>query len=290
VSITSVYGGRAAITFHEARHYYTVKVPGVVDKLWQPSVTGIIGMMDKSGALVPWAVDTMAQRIKQLTPAGSTDKEVFLGIVDAAQETWRQAKNDAADIGSLAHRVLEQELLYRAGQAEKPNLPIKHDSLLAPNLTEEMVEKANNSIQAGIEFFNTHHMELVFTERVLWSPTFGYLGTTDGIAHIDGKLSVFDFKTSKRLYPTVWLQLAAYQKAYEEEFPEQQVVQRVGINIGRDGILETDTRDNVTLSDDFTTFRALLKTWRWNMENQGKYSKPAPQILGALPQALAAAK
>jgi hypothetical protein len=288
--ITSVYGGKASITFHEARHYYTVKVPGLVDKLYQPSVTGIIGMMDKSGALVPWAVGQMATRIKELTPAGSTDKEVFLGVVDAAQETWRQTKNEAADIGSLVHRVLEQELLSRSDLAEKPALPVEPDALLAPHLSAEMVEKANLSISAGLQFLDDHKIDVVQAEGVRWSPTYGFLGTGDLVAKVDGKMSMLDWKSGKRLYPTVWLQLAAYQKAWEEEYPEQKIVQRVGVNVGRDGNLETETRNNSTLEDDFKCFLALLKVWRWNMENQGKWSKPAPQILGALPQALAAAK
>jgi hypothetical protein len=290
VSITSVYGGRAAITFHEARHYYTVKVPGIVDKLYQPSVTGIIGMMDKSGALVPWAVGQMATRIKELTPAGSTDKEVFLGVVDAAQETWRQTKNEAADIGSLVHRVLEQELLSRSDLAEKPALPVEPDALLAPHLSAEMVEKANLSISAGLQFLDEHKIVVVQAEAVRWSPRYGYLGTGDLIAEVDDKLSVLDWKSGKRLYPTVWLQLAAYQVAYEEEFPDQQIVQRVGVNVGRDGVLETETRTNDTLKDDFKTFLALLQVWRWNMENQGKWSKPAPQVLGAFDKLLCAAK
>jgi hypothetical protein len=99
-----------------------------------------------------------------------------------------------------------------------------------------------------------------------------------------------DWKSGKRLYPTVWLQLAAYQVAYEEEFPDQQIVQRVGVNVGRDGVLETETRTNDTLKEDFKTFLALLQVWRWNMENQGKWSKPAPQILGAFDKLLCAAK
>jgi hypothetical protein len=289
VLITSVYGGRAKIYFDDAYHTYTVKVPGVFDEK-QPSVTTIIGTLDKSNALVPWAVGQMAERIKTLTPKGESDREVFLGLVDAAKSTWRSVKQDAADIGSLAHRALEQELLYRKGLAEKPVFPIEADPLLAPNLTPEMVEKANNSVRAGIQFFDTHKIELIFAERPLWSATYGYIGTTDGIAHIDGKLSVFDFKTGLRLYSTVWLQLAAYVKAYEEEFPGQEIVQRVGINIGRDGTLETETRNNDTLEGDFKAFLALLDAWRWNAANQGKWSRPVPPTLGPLDKAFAVAK
>jgi hypothetical protein len=284
---TSVYGGRASITFHEGKHYYSVKIPAAgISNLSQPSVTGIIGKLDKSNALLPWAVGEMANRVKELTPEGSTDKEVFLAIVDAAQDTWRGAKNKAADIGTLAHRALEQELLYRAGRGPKPKLPLIANEMIAPHLTEAMIEMANNAVRAGLRYFDEHKLDLVFTERVLWSPTFGYLGTTDGVAKIDGKLSVFDFKTSKRLYPTVWVQLAAYAKAYEEEFPEQKIEQRVGINIGRDGVLEVETKDNSSLTEDFKTFRALRQVWSWDISNQGKWSKEPPQIVGPLDKLL----
>jgi hypothetical protein len=290
MEITPVYDGKANIHFDQVKHCYYAKVPAAKWDEQQPSVTTILGTLDKSGALVPWAVGQMATRIKELTPEGSTDKDVFLAIVDSAKETWRKAKNDAADIGSLAHRVLEQELLYRAGKAAKPELPIQANTLLAPNLTPQMVELANNSISAGLRFFDEHRIELIFAERPLWSPTYGFIGTTDFIAKVDGKLTVGDFKSGLRLYPTVWLQLAAYVKCYEEEFPGQKVEQRLGVNIGRDGSLETETRNNDTLDSDFKAFLALLAAWRWNRCNQGKWSKPAPPVLGPMDKVLCAAK
>lgn len=283
-NITSVYGGRATITFHEAKHFYTVRVPGVVDRLYQPSVTSIISCLDKSGALVPWAVRCMTDRVKELVASApeALGKEELFGILDAAQETWRQVKDQSADIGSLVHRVLEQELLARAGLAAAPTLPVVASPLLAPNLSEEMVGQANRSIGAGIAFFDQHHIEVVQAEAPRWSPTYGFIGTGDLIARVDGELTVLDWKTGKRLYPTVFLQLAAYQVAFEEEFPRDKVTQRTAVNIGRDGSLNWETRKNDTLEADFAAFKGLLAAWRWNQENQGKYSKPAPQTLGPL--------
>jgi hypothetical protein len=81
------------------------------------------------------------------------------------------------------------------------------------------------------------------------------------------------------LYPTVFLQLAAYQQAYQEEFPDQEIEQRVAVNVGRDGELTVETRDNTTFDRDLKTFLALLDTWRWDLENQGAWSKPAPPML-----------
>lgn len=287
-TITKVYNGQASITFDEHRHTYSVTVPGLVRNLWQPSVTGIIGKLDKSGALVNWATKQMTARIRMLVAGQETiDNETLMGVLEAAEGSWRKVKDDAASIGSLAHRVLEQEILYRAGSAEKPSLPIKADALLAPGLTEEMVQKANNAVNAGLEFFDTRHIKVVCAEAVRWSPSHAYLGTADLFAFVDGDLSVIDFKTGLRLYPTVWLQLAAYLKAYEEEFTEQKVLRRIGVNIGRDGVLDVQERDNSTLEADFNAFLSLNQIFRWDCAHDWK-PRPAPKVLGSLHTALAA--
>jgi len=283
-TITQVYGGRATITFHELKHYYTVTVPGVCENLYQPSVTSAIGKLDKSAGLVPWAVECMTNRAKELINLGPTnpDRDSLHTILDAARETWRRVKQESADIGSFVHGWLEQELKGRSGVGVRPSFPVNS----APGLTPEMIEKANLSIAAGRRFFDEHNIEIVQAEAPRWSPTFGYVGTGDLIARVDGDLAALDYKTGKRLYPTVFLQLAAYQKAYEEEFTDQQIVKRIGVNVGRDGHLETAVRDNSTLERDFECFLALLTAWRWDRENQGKWSKSAPAVIGNLDVAI----
>jgi genome maintenance exonuclease 1 len=58
-------------------------------------------------------------------------------------------------------------------------------------------------------------------ETRLWSDTFRMAGTVDCIADFDGKLSVIDFKTSKKLKEKDWItgyfcQATAYAIMYEE--------------------------------------------------------------------------
>jgi hypothetical protein len=277
--ITKVYGGRAIISFNEVKHYYTVSVPSLgISKLYQPGVTTVIGKgLDKSKVLVPWAVGEMANCIKRfLRGSGSTtfDIDSIEAIVDLSEDEWENTKQKAADIGSLVHRVLYEKLM-----GNEPKLPVVADPILAPNLTEEMVAMANNSIAAGLKFLDDRHIKVLQAEQPRWSPTYGFVGTGDLIAEIDGKLSVLDWKTGKRLYSTVFLQLAAYQQAYQEEFPGEQIEQRVAVNIGRDGELDSDTRDNSTFQKDLKQFLNMLDTWRWDRENQGKWSKSAPPLL-----------
>ena len=282
--ITKVYGGRATITFHKHKHYYTVTVPSLgVDRLYQPGVTSIVGKLDKSKALVPWAVRSMTAKIDELmaTAPDPVDHDTVKAIVRAAESNYENIKEKSANIGSLVHRFLEAEVIARGGFGSAPIRPVA-DELLNPDLSVEDVGMANKAIDAGLRFLDAHHIKLIQAEAPRWSATYGYIGTGDLVAEVDGELSVLDWKTGKRLYDTVFLQLAAYQRAFEEEFPENTIAQRVGISITRDGKLSHEIRTNETLAADFRCFCGLLEAWRWDRENQGVYSKEAPAIVGPL--------
>lgn len=277
--LTKAYAGRAEITFHEAKHYYTVRCPGVFEEqLYQPGVTTIIGLKDKSQALVTWATQQMADRLTGLAKtAPSWDTEALIAIIDAAKDTWRKKKEAAADIGTIAHNVIEKALHH-----DPPKRPLTLKDVTLPGVTQDMIDQANNAIDAGLQFIRENEIDVVQAETPRWSPTYGYIGTNDLIAWINGKLSVLDWKTSKRLYPTVRLQLSAYAKAYEEEFRDQHIEQGVAVNIGKDGKLTTEKHTDKVLAEDFPIFLALLELWRWDRENQGQWSKPAPRRLTQL--------
>jgi len=274
--VTYVYGGRAQITFKESSHVYTVAVPekGIMD-LWQPSVTGIIRVLSKADVLIPWALGEMISRVKvTLKDIPTLTPELVFAVLEASKNAHNDRKQQAADIGTYVHNFLEGELKYRAGLQPAPALPV--------DMPEEYATPVTNSIGAGLRFFDQHKIKLVQAEAPRWSPTYGFIGTGDLIAEVDGNLTVVDYKTSKRLYSTVFLQLAAYQMAYQEEFPTAQITRRLAINVGKDGALVTEDRFNDTLARDFRCFLSLLDAWRWDRENQGQYSKPAPPIVGPL--------
>ena len=287
---TVVYGGRATVEFDPRYHRYLVTVPGVCDHLFQPSVTSILKMKDKSEALVKWSVNCFEAKAKaylnQIKDESVLTKELVTAIIESSKENYKDVKEEAADIGTAVHAALEATIKSRAGLCPSPTLPL----VKVLGFTQDMVDMANAAIFAGIKYFDSHRIKLVQSESPRWSATYGYIGTGDLIAEIDGRLSVLDFKTGKRLYPEVFLQLAAYQMAYQEEFPEQSIRQRVGLSVRRDGVLEDLVRDNSTLGFDFKCFLALLTAWRWHEENVGYWSrkeqklvtKPAPKIVGPL--------
>lgn len=278
--ITPIFGGKASVTFHEAKHYYTISVPSRdIRRLYQPSVTTILGMKAKP-FLIKWAVGQMTERIREMlskVPDADLTKDLIHGIIDAAEDNHQRTKQKAAEVGSVVHRVLEQVLL-----GQQPKLPLTPDPVLAPNLAPDMIDQANNCIRAGLKFFREHEVRVVQAERPVWSPKYGYIGTGDLKAYYDGELAILDYKTGKRIYGEYFMQTAAYQQAHAEEFPDEEIKKRVVVNVGRDGRLTVDSRDNGTWENDLKGFLGLLAAWRWDCENQGAYSKPAPEIVGAL--------
>jgi hypothetical protein len=294
-TVTTAYNGRVQINFSGSgkKHFYRVSVPDAgIYNLYQPGVTTIIGMKDKSKPLMIWAINCMVARIEQLIDAfpvlHKLNKTALKSIIKDAKDSYADSQDESADIGSLVHRVLEQILLARNGKAPMPALPLVPDPIMAPGYTQDMIDQSNNAINAGIRFFDEHDIKVIETETPRWSPKYGYIGTGDLTALYDGELAVLDYKTSKRLYETVFLQLAANQAAYEEEHPEQKIQKRIGVNVCKNGTLDIKVRDNLTFTEDFNAFRALLYVWRWDKNNVADYKSgkihPAPEIVGPLNQ------
>ena len=287
---TSIYQNRAHITFYPGPHKYSVRVPGVVEKLFQPSITGVLSQKNK-GALIGWAAkESLAVVRRRLGEYQSergestaiTPRDLESWITDA-EENWREESN-ATTIGTVAHRFAYEELRFRAGLTpNKPRFPIEADSVLMPDFTAGMVESTNASARAAIHFFDEHHIEPVILERPLWSARYGYVGTPDFVGRIDGELSVLDFKTSKRAYSEYFCQDAALQAAYEEEFPEQKIIKRWVLVIHKDGTgIEVATRGNDTFDSDFGMFKACLALYHWDRANDAFAAGNPVEVLGPL--------
>ncbi len=63
-----------------------------------------------------------------------------------------------------------------------------------------------------VDFSVTHEPKIEMIEVHMVSSDLGYAGTLDRIMSIDGKRYLVDIKTSGSIYPSYWLQLAAYRQ------------------------------------------------------------------------------
>lgn len=283
--ISMIYDGKVKVSFSPGRHTYSIDVPGLVKKAWFPSVTGVLGVIAKP-QLVRWASQRTIQYIdKRLGTHEATmgkppflidSKEVHSWLADA-EDGWQDT--ESTSIGSLAHRFLEAELQFRAGNGPKPERP-RVDPVLAPEFTSGMIDMANNSISAGLVFLDEHDVRPIMLERVLFNPEEAYLGTVDFIGYVDGELVVGDWKSSKRCYVEYWLQLAAYVQAHFVEFGEL-IHTRYLWNIKKDGTgLEVEKRSVETFGSDISTFRNCLGLYNWERQNdewkKGTLAQPFP--------------
>ncbi|GAG48487.1 unnamed protein product, partial [marine sediment metagenome] len=137
-----------------------------------PSVTTIIGgnLGWNKGALIGW-----------------TRKMALQGI-DPSKE-----RDEAADIGTLAHALIEEHITSIAPHLEP--VPVDKDLYSPANL-----DKAENAFLSYLDWEKQHDIDLtdprVQTEIRLVSEWLQYGGMLDLIAPIDGVLSLIDFKST----------------------------------------------------------------------------------------------
>lgn len=159
-----------------------------------PGVTTILGVIDKSRMLVPWANKLGLQGIE-------SGKYV----------------DETAVIGTLAHEMVQQDL----GGPDWDRAKYSPDQ----------VDQAENAFLKYLEWAKGRTMKTVFIEEQMVSDKYRFGGTVDWFGEMDGKTWLIDIKTSKALYPEHLYQVSAYRRLLVEKGLK---VDRVGVlRIGR---------------------------------------------------------
>lgn len=170
-------------------------------KLW--SVTTLIKLgLGTSDALINWAVNTTAEYAIEnrdvIGPLADRDRAAAVKLLKDAR--WATSGKAAAR-GTDLHKAAEQ---------------------IALGLTPEVEDHILPYVDQYRRFLTTFSPEFLMSEAPVYSPTYGYAGTCDGIMRLDGRPVIFDIKTtdkhpdggkSRPPYAEVALQLAAYARA-----------------------------------------------------------------------------
>ena len=140
--------------------------------------------------------------IKLLNNKELLDWANFMGLVCRKKHT--EVSEKAALIGTLTHHYLER---------------IGKNKIISYKLLKDYKKDISDSVMRGIKEFNQwkkeYEPEIVHCEMKVKNERVG--GTIDNISIINNELFIIDYKTSKNLYPTMFLQLAAYNKLLREE-------------------------------------------------------------------------
>jgi ATP-dependent exoDNAse (exonuclease V) beta subunit len=105
----------------------------------------------------------------------------------------------ASEIGTQAHALIEWTLRAEMMQDAGPSPKISDKAMWAFS----SFEKWRKSV----------HLKPIFIESVVWNTQYGYAGTMDLLAEVNGVVTVLDWKTGKAVYPEAFLQNVAYRKA-----------------------------------------------------------------------------
>jgi hypothetical protein len=219
----------------QGRHY---RHPVTGDEV--PSITNVIGILDKP-AIPRWAAKLVAERAWDLrSTLDELGRDEAIDILKGSP--WRNSRR-AADRGTSIHDYLEAKANGRS--------------------TPQLEGDARKYKAAADEFLTAYKPEFSLTEFTVWGD--GYAGTADAMGVINNRTLVWDYKTSKALYPEIALQLAAVVNAQtivspdgsEEAMPP--VDGAVGVLLTPDGC---DVRE-IDLALAYEAFRGCLEAWHW---------------------------
>ena len=143
-----------------------------------PGVTTIVGILNKP-ALVPWA-----------------NKLGLKGI-----EVGRFV-DDKADIGTLAHAMIIDELLKRTTDTS--------------DYSKNQIDSAENAVLSFYEWQKEHKLEIISAEQPVVSEIYAFGGQFDVYGVIDEKNELLDLKTGSGVYEEHYCQLGGYSILLKE--------------------------------------------------------------------------
>lgn len=132
---------------------------------------------------------------------------------------FRETADKAANIGTIAHAMIEADLKGKEFDSSKYD--------------KGMIDKAETSYLAWLEWKDLVKFELLESEKSLVSEKYQFGGTID-IAAIKKITAIVDLKTSKGVYPDHKIQVAAYGKLWNENYPDNPIQAYYILQLGKE--------------------------------------------------------
>lgn len=227
------YNGTETLRYDVAKHVYFRVNPELGNLEELHGVTGVLKIIDKSAALVPWAAKVCVEKLLRTIPLSPTPDEFgslllapitleeFTKFCMAAKAAHRERLETAGEIGHASHKCLEDSIKYALQNTQGIVRELR-------DLPED--EKAQTCANAAFAWMQAHEVHWLHTEQKIYSKAHKYAGTLDGLAEVSSckdlsccpeqfykSLSLIDFKTSNALRTEYIFQLAAYEQAEREE-------------------------------------------------------------------------
>jgi hypothetical protein len=238
-----------------------------------PSVTTILSVIAKP-ALIAWSAKVEREMVMNVSAqlyddTAGTPKMSRMAYMNTLQTRLGKEKAHtkelakAGDLGSQAHSLIEWTL--QASMMEQPGPSPK------------VSDKATWAFMAWEDWKKSVNLKPVHIEQTVWSDRYGYAGTMDLLAYVNGVLTVLDWKTGKAVYPEAHLQNAAYRHAIREMGhgdPAQGLIVRLPKT-------ETDPAFEVVEAKPegpmFQIFLDTMNVWKWAQVAESEYQAKKPE-------------
>ncbi len=187
-----------------------------------PSVTTIIGVLNKP-ALLEWAYQCGLRG-----------------------EDYKKVRDTAADVGTLAHYMIQCHL-----RGEPPD---------TKDYSANNIELAENCLIKYWEWEKEHpQFKPVLIEEPLVSEVYNFGGTIDCLVSDGDNYHLIDHKSSKTIYPDMFIQLAAYEQLLlEKGHPVK--TSRI-LRISKDGSVDFEEHIMADLSRQWQIFKACKEIY-----------------------------
>ena len=229
------------LVFDKKEHLYTL------DGRLITGVTTILSVIAKP-ALIQWSANEAVNYVKEhvgteedMGPSLWTKRIMWQEwdkLLEEARFAHRRKKDNAADIGTRAHKWIEQYI-------KSPDLVPEKDLSI---MTDNFVKWAEESKVKFLE-----------SEVMVYDSDLFYAGTLDFVAEIGGKKFIGDIKTGSGIYPEHFYQVAAYRNAWEK-MGREKLDGAVIVNITKKGELKVEY--SYFYQEDFEAFCGALKIYR----------------------------
>jgi hypothetical protein len=197
----------------------------------------------KSGTLIPGVTTVLSLLDK---PA------IHYWIAKQTREgkDWTKVRDEAADIGSIAHYLILCDL-----KNAKPDLS---------DYAQVDIDKAYNAMKSYYAWRKMNEVIPIDVECSQISEKWGYGGTFDLLAKVNGVDTLIDFKTSGALYADYSTQIGAYYELIRENRDIKVAGKLIRINKEKNDDFEVKSVDN--LEKQFDLFRHLLCVYNLQRE------------------------
>lgn len=165
--------------------------------------TTFLGIKDKSAPLMSYVRDQTVKHLLTMVNGESDSRKYTLKeIVEALYESDANTTR-AADLGSEIHDWCEKYIDFKLKNGPMPEMPEDQNVL--------------TGVTSFLEWESSHKVKFIWTEKVLYSKKYDYIGKGDIAAKVDGLTCLVDIKTGNGIYNSVRAQTAAYAFADTEE-------------------------------------------------------------------------